>query len=69
MDDEVDGNVAEQEFIPPQTLKGLKRLAVKIKRRDGITHTQALEVAAQKMGYTSYIQARKALDQPEDEDE
>lgn len=67
--EEINGNVAEQEFTPPSTLKGLKSRAKQVKRRDGITHTQALDVVARMMGYTGYAEARKALDQPEDEDE
>lgn len=48
------GNELDREWTPPQTLKGLKRLATKIKRERGITHTQALELSAQRMGYPCY---------------
>ncbi|WP_177331248.1 hypothetical protein [Pseudomonas sp. NBRC 111125] len=48
------GNELDQEWTPPQTLKGLKRLATRIKRERGITHSQALELSAQRMGYPCY---------------
>lgn len=60
------GNELDQEWTPPHTLKGLKRLATKIKRERGITHTQALEVSAQRMGYPCYKTA--LIDLREDQD-
>ncbi|WP_063541511.1 hypothetical protein [Pseudomonas putida] len=48
------GNELNQEWTPPHTLKGLKRLATKIKRERGIIHAQALELSAQRMGYPCY---------------
>ncbi|BBV94883.1 MULTISPECIES: hypothetical protein [Pseudomonas] len=61
---EVDpGNELDREWTPPQTLKGLKRLATKIKRERGIIHAQALELSAQRMGYPCYKTARIDLEE------
>ncbi|WP_178075551.1 MULTISPECIES: hypothetical protein [unclassified Pseudomonas] len=48
------GNELAADWTPPQTLKGLKRLAKKIKRERGVIHAQALELSAQRMGYPCY---------------
>lgn len=53
------GNEMLQEVRPPQTIKGLKRKATKIKKERGIRHAEALEIVAQSMGYSSY---KSALD-------
>ena len=55
------GNDLHQETQPPQTLKGLKRQATKIKKARGIRHMEALEIVAQSMGYSSYKSALKDL--------
>ncbi len=65
---EANGNIAEKQYTPPSTLKGLKREAVRVKRRDGITHTQALNVVAQMMGYGGYAHARKELEKKEQDE-
>lgn len=57
------GNELDQEWTPPHTLKGLKRLATKIKRERGIIHSQALELSAQRMGYPCYKTARIDLEE------
>lgn len=48
--------------IKPTTLEGIKGLAKQIKKRDGVTHTQALELAAKQAGYENFTHARKAFD-------
>lgn len=60
-DDEDIGNRAEAPDVKPSTLKGIKKLAKKIKRRDGIKHTDALEDAARAAGYTNYQAAFNEL--------
>ena len=59
------GNELPSEFGPPSTIKGLKRRAIKIKRERGIRHTEALEVVARSMGYTSYKSALNGLGETE----
>lgn len=66
---DANGNTAEPQYTPPSTLKELKREATRTKRRDGITHTQALDVVARMMGYNGYAQARKELEKQEGQDE
>ncbi len=55
------GNELPQEIQPPQTLRGLKRKATKIKKERGIRHGEALEIVALSMGYTSYKSALSDL--------
>jgi hypothetical protein len=47
--------------LTPGTLEGIKRLANKIKKRDGIQHAQALEVAARQAGFSSFALAQRTL--------
>lgn len=47
--------------IKPNTIGGVKALAKKIKKRDGVTHTQALELAARQAGYQNFTNALKVL--------
>lgn len=58
------GNELTQEVRPPQTIKGLKRQATKIKKARGIRHAEALEIVAQSMGYSSYKTALSNLGDP-----
>ena len=50
-------------MLRPQTLKGIKSLAVKIKRDRGIPHHEALEVAAKQAGFETYRHAHNVLDE------
>lgn len=54
-------NELTPEVTAPQTLKGLKRQATKIKKAHGIRHLEALEIVAKSMGYDSYQAAFNAL--------
>lgn len=45
----------------PRTLDGLKRTAKRVKRDEDVTHTQALDIVARRMGYENYTHARKTL--------
>lgn len=45
----------------PSTLEGIKRTAKRIKKAEGITHTQALEKAAKLAGYQNYRHALNTL--------
>ncbi|MGB3456554.1 MAG: DUF5623 domain-containing protein [Litorimonas sp.] len=47
--------------LRPKTLTGIKTLARDIKRRDGLTQTDALEAAARQSGFPNYHAARKRL--------
>lgn len=46
---------------PPSTVDGIKRLAKAIKREFGITHYDALEVAARKAGFKNFLHAKRAI--------
>ncbi|MEB4925573.1 DUF5623 domain-containing protein [Pseudomonas aeruginosa] len=46
---------------PPSTIDGIKRLAKAIKRELGITHYEALEVAAHKAGFQNFLHAKRAI--------
>lgn len=48
-------------MITPKTLAGIKQLAKKISKAQGIAHTQALEVASRQAGYENFQHARKQL--------
>ena len=50
------------ENLKPGTIAGMKSLAKQIKKRDGITQTQALDVAAHQAGFASYKEAFKKLE-------
>ena len=45
------------EEIRPTTLTGVKRLAKTIKKERGISHNEALKIAARQAGWLSYIEA------------
>lgn len=47
--------------IKPSCLDGIKNLAKKLKRDQGIRHTEALEVASRQAGYQSFVHARRSL--------
>lgn len=61
MQDDNIGNQAASAEKLPTTLEGLKKLAKKIKRESGYTHTDCLEIAAKRMGYDCYTHARREL--------
>src|SRR6185312_14617012 len=48
--------------LRPSSLDGIKRLARTLKAERGITHTEALEIAARQAGYQSYTHARHQLE-------
>lgn len=45
------------EDLKPKTVSGIKSLAKKLKKRDGITYALALEAAARQAGFASYKDA------------
>lgn len=45
----------------PRTIRGLKTYAKRLGRANGLSHTQALELAARKSGFQNYIHAVRAL--------
>ena len=45
----------------PTSIDGIKRLAKRIKRETQASHTDSLDVAAQKAGFQNYAHARRAL--------
>lgn len=47
--------------LKPKTLDGIKNLATGIKKRDGIKHHEALELAAKQAGYQNYRHAQNVL--------
>lgn len=47
--------------LKPKTLDGIKKLAKKIGRADGIPHNKALEIASRQAGYENFQHARKQL--------
>lgn len=50
------------EDIIPTTIVGIKRLAKTLSRRDGVSHTVALDRAAQAAGFSNFKNASKALE-------
>ncbi len=48
--------------LRPLSLDGIKRLARTLKAECGVTHTEALELAARQAGYQSYTHARRQLE-------
>lgn len=44
------------------TIDRLKRLAKLIKKEQGIQHAKALDVAAQRHGFTNYVNARRQIE-------
>lgn len=55
------GNELPLEATTPQTIRGLKRQATKLKKARGIRQTEALDIVAKSMGYDSYRSALNAL--------
>lgn len=51
----------EADRKPPTTLEGVKRLAKRLKRENGITHTRALNRAAEQAGFIDFDDARRKL--------
>lgn len=51
----------------PSSLDGIKRLAKSIKAERGVSHREALELAARQAGFQSYTHARRRLEAPEPE--
>ncbi len=45
----------------PTTLGGVKRLAKRIKRAQGITHNRSLNIAAAQSGFSDFDEARRKL--------
>jgi len=54
--------------LKPTTLSGIKQLAKRLKKRDGIAHAKALEAAAQQAGYPSYQAAHDDLPEQDEYD-
>lgn len=50
------------EDIIPTTIVGIKRLGKTLSRRDGVSHTAALDRAAQAAGFANFKHASKALE-------
>jgi len=50
----------------PRTLEGFKSYAKRLKKRLGITHTQALDMNAREFGFESYQHAFKHYARQED---
>lgn len=48
--------------ITPTTIIGIKRLAKTLSRRDAVSHTVALDLAAQAAGFSNFKHASKALE-------
>jgi hypothetical protein len=48
-------------IVRPSTMEGIKRLAKSIKREKNITHTKALDLAAQAAGFENFQHAHKTL--------
>jgi hypothetical protein len=47
--------------LPPSTIGGIKRLAWRMKKEQGIQHARALDNAAQQAGFSNYIHALREL--------
>lgn len=47
--------------IRPTNLSGIQQLAKKLKRRDGITHTEALRRASRQAGFENFVHAKRQL--------
>lgn len=47
--------------LKPTTMEGLKRLAKRIKRCQGITHNRSLNIAAAQAGFIDFDDARQKL--------
>ena len=51
--------------LRPTTITGIKSLAKKLKKIDGISHSQALEEAARSAGFVTYREALTQLGEGE----
>lgn len=49
------------EHVQPSTINGIKRHAKQIKKANGVTHNEALDIAAKKASFENYKHARKQL--------
>lgn len=49
------------------SITGIKRFAKRLKRDNGITHHQALDLSAQASGYSDYRHALKTLGKPDED--
>lgn len=49
------------EDVKPSTMEGLKRLANKLKKQDGVQHAAALDKAAKQAGFQNFSHANKML--------
>ena len=48
--------------IVPKSMEGIKRLAKKIKKEQGIAHMHALNEAAKRAGYSNFQHAKNVLE-------
>lgn len=53
--------MSDLDALTPKTLQGVKRLAKQLKRRDGITYADALDIAARQAGCANFHTARIEL--------
>ena len=49
--------------LPPRSLDRLRQEAKNLKKREGISHAEALEIVAQTYGYPNWKAIRKTLDE------
>ena len=49
----------------PKTIKGIKSLATRIKKRDGLRHCAALDLAAAQAGFANYRHALASISEIE----
>lgn len=47
--------------LKPTTVEGIQSLARQLKKRDGITHTEALDMAAKQGGFKRWAHAVRVL--------
>lgn len=47
--------------LKPTTVSGIKSLAKQIRKRNGLTHAAALDVAAKQAGFASWLMAHREL--------
>lgn len=50
-----------EQYTPPSTVAGIKRLAKKLKKEHGIQHSEALDRAAGIAGYADFKHAKRVL--------
>lgn len=53
--------MADPDRLKPTTIAGIKRLATQLKKRDGISHGRALNIAAEQAGYANFGEATCTL--------